>query len=245
MKQIIHTEGIVVKTSDYKEQAVIATVLTKDGTKNYIIRGAKKITSGTRLLAVPLTKITFHATQTDGLDTITEGMVQNTFNNIKGDINKMMVVYAILEKILVFSKQVTNNNTFYNFVTSTIQKIDEGLDEETLLSIFELKLTYLIGIAPELKQCIHCSQKTEHPYFSILHGGIRCERCGGSSSYDLNESETKTLQLLYLVKLDKVDDNFIKVVQPNISKISTIIDAYYNSYLDFISKAKQVKKSIS
>ena len=71
MKQIIQVEGIVLKTADFKEQAVIATVLTKTETKNYIIRGAKKITSGTRLLSVPLTKIQFNANSSDGLDTIT------------------------------------------------------------------------------------------------------------------------------------------------------------------------------
>ena len=51
MKQSIKTEGIVLKTTDYKEQAVLAYILTKDGLKNYIIKGAKKINGGTRLLA--------------------------------------------------------------------------------------------------------------------------------------------------------------------------------------------------
>lgn len=245
MKQIIQVEGIVLKTADYKEQAVIATVLTKEGTKNYIIRAAKKISSGTRLLSIPLSKILFNATHTDGLDTITEGIVINTYNNLKNDINKIMVSYAILEKIMIFSKQVTDPETFYTFVINILDKLSTNINEELLLTIFDLKLTYLIGIAPEVKNCLVCGTKSNHQYFSIYHGGIRCDRCGGKESFDLNDSETKTLQLLYLVKLDKIDNKFINVVKDDIPKISSVIDLYYQKHLDFKSKVKQVKQSIS
>ena len=245
MKQIIQVEGIVLKTADFKEQAVIATVLTKTETKNYIIRGAKKITSGTRLLSVPLTKIQFNATSTDGLDTITEGIVLNTYNEIKTDINKMMAAYAIIEKVLVFSKQVTEPNTFYTFVSNILDKIQSMNEEDALLAIFDLKLTYLIGIAPELKYCLNCGEKSEHQYFSIYHGGVRCDACGGATSHDLNEYETKSIQLLYYVKLDKVDAELLNIVKNDIPKISNVIDYYYQQHLDFTSKVKTVKKSIS
>ena len=61
----------------------------------------------------------------------------------------------------------------------------------------------------------------------------------------MNDSETKTLQLLYLVKLDKIDNKFINVVKDDIPKISSVIDLYYQKHLDFKSKVKQVKQSIS
>ena len=117
MKQIIRMEGIVLKTADYKEQAVIATILTKQGKNNYIIKGAKKISGGTRLLAVPLTKIEFNCTCHEGLNTLTEGAILDSYISIKQNMNKLLVMYPILEKILTFADQVTDNLIFYEFVS--------------------------------------------------------------------------------------------------------------------------------
>ena len=42
MSQIQKLEGIVIKKSDYKENASLITVLTKEGKHSLIVRGAKK-----------------------------------------------------------------------------------------------------------------------------------------------------------------------------------------------------------
>lgn len=244
MKQVIQMEGLVLKTTDYKEQAVIAQILTTQGLKNYIIRGAKKMASGTRLLASPLTRIQFNATSSDGLDTITEGVIQESYLLIKQNIQKMLCIYPILEKILIFTNQVTNIALFYSFVLEILDLLSSNLDEKVILTIFEVKLTYLIGIAPELKICTQCGNKITRGYFSVYNGGVYCPLCARHQPYELNEEETEALRLLYLVKLNKVDTQFIDIVSPSIIKISNIIDLYYQKHLDFMSKAKEVTKQI-
>ena len=244
MKQIMASEGLVLKTTEYKEQAVIATLLTKEGLKNYIIRGAKKISSGTRLLAIPLTKIVFNGTISNGLDTITEGIPQNNYLTIKQDINKMMFVYPIIEKILTFSSQVVNNEIFYQFVYEILDLLQTNINSLLVLTIFELKLTYLIGIAPSIKACINCGEKVEDGVFSISAGGCYCRKCMFNFPYDLNVSQTKMLKLLYLIKPQNVDKKLESLVIDDLDTISHIVDLYYQRYLDFISKAKPVASSI-
>ncbi len=243
MKQIIQTEGIVLKVVEYKEQAVLAEILTKTGKKNYIIRGAKKITSGTRLLAEPLTRISFLATSSDGLDTLTEGSIVDSYLPIKQDINKMLCFYPILEKIIVFTQQVTSIDTFYQFVIDILELLKKDIDVRLVLALFEVKLTYLIGIAPELRVCLKCNKKVQNAVFSVYDGGVYCLNCI-NDGFDLNVNQTKVLQLLYFIKVSKVDKAFEKVVKTDISKILNIMDLYYQKHLDFISKAKEVTKEI-
>lgn len=244
MKQIIPTEGIVLKVVDYKEQAVIATILTKSGKKNYIIKGAKKIAGGTRLFAEPVTKVSFMATSTDGLDTFTEGLVLDSYIVIKQNIDKMVCLYPILEKIIVFAEQVTNMVTLYEFVNQILNLLKSDIDNRVVLALFEVKLTYLLGIAPELKICLKCKNKVVDGYFSIYDGGVSCSKCNSLGSYDLNVDETKTLELLMFIKLNKIDENFVKIVSLHIDKILNTIDLYYQKHLDFQSKAKEITKMI-
>lgn len=243
MKQIIQTEGIVLKVVEYKEQAVLAEILTKTGKKNYIIRGAKKITGGTRLLAEPLTRISFLATSSDGLDTLTEGTILDSYLPIKQNINKMLCFYPILEKIIVFTQQVTNIDIFYQFVIDILELLKGNIEEKVVLALFETKLTYLIGISPELRLCLKCGKKVQDAVFSIYNGGVYCLNCA-TDSFDLTSNETKVLQLLYFVKLNKVDKTFESVVKDDISKILNILDLYYQKHLDFTSKAKEVTREI-
>ena len=146
MKQIIKTEGIVLKTTDYKEQAVLAYILTKDGLKNYIIKGAKKISGGTRLLASVLTKLEFNATELEGLSTLTEGTILDNYLSIKQNMDKLFVAYPIIEKIITFTDQVTNKQIFYNFVCKIFDLLSKDTYEQAILAIFEAKLTFLLGI---------------------------------------------------------------------------------------------------
>lgn len=244
MKQIIQEEGIVLKVVDYKEQAVICDVITKNGKNSYIIRGAKKLSGGTRLLAEPLTKISFMATSTDGLNTLTEGSIIDSYLTIKQDINKMICFYPILEKIIIFSEQVTNSETLYFFFLDILELLKQDIDCSVILALFEVKLTYLLGIAPELKHCINCGSKVSDGVFSIYDGGIRCTKCNYDNIYDLNNEETKTIELLMYIKLNKIDASFVNIVKKDVDKILSIMDLYYQKHLDFESKAKKVTKMI-
>lgn len=245
MKPVTLKEGIVLTNTDYKEQAVLVTVLTNEGLENFIIKGAKKISSGTRLLSNVLTKISFSCTQTEGLNTITEGICLDSFVTIKNNINKMAVVYPIIEKILTFANQVTDNKVFYSFVVSVLDMLSTNIIEEVVLALFEIKLTFLIGIGPEVKRCLKCGRLIENGVFSVYNGGCFCENCKNGVSFELDELETKVFILLYLVKIKMVDKNFEIVVKDDVKKILSIVDLYYQKHLDFTSKAKKVMRSIT
>lgn len=244
MKPVALKEGIILKTTDYKDQAVLVNVLTPNGLENFIIKGAKKISGGTRLLANALSKIVFSCTESEGLNTIIEGSCKDNYITIKSNIDKMLNAYAIMEKILTFSSQVTNNDLFYHFVEEILDLLSSDLSEDLVVILFDIKLTFLIGIGPELKHCVKCGKSVDNGVFSIYNGGCFCRSCKIMESYDLNEEETKALTLLYLIKLKMVDKKLEAIVKDNLKKLLWVIDLYYQKHLDFTSKAKIVMKEM-
>ena len=120
MSQIQKQEGIVIKKSDYKENASLITVLTKEGKLSLIVRGAKKINSVTRNYTNLFTKLDFNATNNLKLNTLTEALVISSYININTDMDKLNAGLAILEKVNFFLEEITNSSQFYSFFSLII-----------------------------------------------------------------------------------------------------------------------------
>ena len=245
MKKIAKNRGLVLKTSDYKENAVIACILTAKGKQNYIIRGAKKLTSTTHALAGIATYLEFNATENFAINTLTEGIVKDNFSAIKENTAKMQVIYAMFEKILVFSDQATDKEKFLNFVLSILSQLKDSNYLQEILALFELKLMYILGIAPQWNECTICKHHIIEGLFSVRAGGVMCSNCGILEGYELDLEETKAIKYLYLIKMDKVNKLFFQQIQPLMEHIPEVIDLYYSQYYDFQSKAKTIIKKIS
>ncbi len=245
MSQIQKLEGIVIKKSDYKENAALITVLTKEGKLSLIVRGAKKINSVTRNYTNLFTKLDFNATNNLKLNTLTEALIVSSYININTDMDKLNIGLAILEKVNFFLEEINNTNQFYDFVSVVLEILEKTKYPSLVLVLFELKLLYLLGVAPEVKECVLCGNKDiDNSLFSVASGGVICKK--HINHYcDLNELETKALKLLYFIKLDKVDDEFLSLVSEYVNKIFDSVDRFYERHLDFHSKVKKIIKVIS
>lgn len=240
MSQIQKLQGIVIKKIDYKENGNLITLLTKEGKISLIVRGSKKINSVTKNYTNLFTLLDFNSTSNMKLNTLTEGSVINSFININTDFDKLNAGMVILEKINILCDEIQNKELFYNFVCSVLTTLDKTKYPYGILLMFELKLLYLLGVSPELKQCVLCNKKdNENSNFSIEHGGVICIN-HQINNYDLDTIHTKALKLLYYIKPDKIDDEFLSLVNDYTNKISVVVDKFYERHLDFHSKTKKI-----
>ena len=99
MSQIQKQEGIVIKKSDYKENASLITVLTKEGKLSLIVRGAKKINSVTRNYTNLFTKLDFNATNNLKLNTLTEALVISSYINAINFAYMFIDLFAIRQRL--------------------------------------------------------------------------------------------------------------------------------------------------
>lgn len=256
MKPISKYQGLVLKTKDYKENASLVTIITKDFKQNYVVKGTKKINSKTAKWINFFNYISFNATDTPNLNTLTEAYVINYFPNINIDQDKLEVAFIISEKLDLFFEQVNDTNKLFEFTLKILELLEKTNYPKQVLQLFEIKIMYLLGISPVLNQCVKCGNMNDHNnddnkfFFSVLLGGVICKKCMiydefNSNNFILNNELTKVFKYLYYIKIENIDEEFLKLIF-EIEKISgekelnKTIDLYYQEYLDFTSKVKKV-----
>ena len=243
MKPIQKSQGIILKTRDYKDNSKIITILTEDGMIDLILRGTNSMNSGNKKYTITPSFVEFLMSKSNTLSTFTEGFIIENYNNIKLDNYKSLINMVIVEKILTFSTHIDNLKQFFDFCLFLFKLLDTTSYPNVVLNLFEIKLLYLIGIAPVLNHCLMCN-KNENLLFSINNGGTVCAKCSLQSGFDLNIDETELFKYLYLIKIDKIDEDFLKIVNDLNIKLDDIIDKYYDKHIDFRSKTKKIIKKV-
>lgn len=244
MKQIIKNRGIILTTKDYKDNAKIITILLPTGLVNLLLRGTNKMNSGTKKYTLVPQEVDFMMTNSNTLSTFTEGYIINNFTKIKSEYEKTLVASVIIEKVLAFSNHIDNHELFYEFVKKILEILEMYDYSQVVLNLFEIKLLYLLGIAPNLNHCTKCQKRSGDLMLSLDTGGVCCANCLSNHNYLLNVDETKIFKYLYLIKLEKVDEKFLQIISDSKVNLSSFIDRYYEKYIDFSSKAKKVIKKI-
>ena len=227
MKPVIKKRGIILNSKDYKDNFKLLTILTIDGPMNVILKGANKMNSGTKKYTIIPIEVDFLVSQGKTLSTFTEGYIINNYTNLKNSYDKNMISLVMIEKILAFCEHVFNYELFYNFVKKMFELLDKYDFNETILNIFEIKLLYLLGIAPNLNNCNRCQKIKTDLMLSITLGGCCCKECSNLIHCELTEEETKIFKYLYLIKLEKIDDNFLSLIANTQIKFDKIINCQW------------------
>ena len=243
MKPILKSHGVILKTRDYKDNSKIITILTEDGLIDLILRGTNSMNSGNKKYTITPTFVEFLMTKSSTISTFTEGFIIDNFNNIKLDNIKSLINMVIVEKILTFSSHIDNSKQFYDFCLRIFKLLDLTMFPNIVLNIFEIKLLYLIGIAPILNHCLICNDKT-NLVFCVNSGGTVCSKCALQLGYDLNLDETELFKYLYLIKVDKIDEEFLKIIGNLNINLDNVIDKYYEKHIDFHNKTKKIIKKV-
>ena len=164
--------------------------------------------------------------------TFTEGYITNNFINLKLDQNKSLIYLAIVEKILTFTDSIDDKLQMYEFVNKILTLLDQTKYPIVVLYLFEIKLLYLIGIAPILNSCVICHTSSD-------------DCCMIKYPIDYDANTTKVFKYLYFIKLDKVDEKFLELIDQTKLSFTKLIDSYYEKYIDFSSKVKKVIRSVN
>lgn len=244
--ETIKNKGIVLKKTDYKENANLITVLTADGLESLIVKGTKKSSSKLRSLTNIFSLIDYVRTQNDGINTLIEGTVLKSYSNFYDNIEKMSYAQVMIEKILILNHSITDFNTLYSFIIDIFDLMVKHPYAKIITLLFEIKFLYLLGLAPNVKHCIKC-QKEKNGVLVLNEGGIICHECLRYYRYSfiLNNEETEIFKLIYLIKLNIINQKFFDLIIPNYQRLNLAVDYYYNYFLDFTSNTKKIIKQLT
>ena len=240
MQKKVQFIGIVLKSMDYQDNAQIIYVLTDKSIESILVRGAKKIESKTRPLAQLITKISGLRTDNPKFSTLTEGVIQNNYIKIKEDIVKTQAVLCIFEKIYSLYPNISFPEKLYEFLENILNIMENTNFPKSLLLLFEVKFWYLLGINPNFTTCVNCGEELENGFLSIDEGGLLCQDCSSLLVCDLNIENSKIIKYLYHIRMNKIDDNFLSLIEVFYEEITQKVDKYYEKHIDFYNKSKEI-----
>lgn len=226
MKKI---EGIILRTTEYKETSRILHILTIEGKKSVIIKGCKKLNNKYRFFCYPINKINYTSSNSK-LPCLIDGDLVFDYPLIKEDLTANLYANHLLELAYYATDSDIDYQRLYPFLDKCLRKINEGINPLVISFIFELKLLYLLGVNPNFKTC-RCNNTT--PYgFSFSDGSIRCQYCSHEASPALKE-----IIELYYINLDT--DLIREYDNITLKNIRSFIDTYYSYYVPIKTKSHQ------
>ncbi|TDL82260.1 DNA repair protein RecO [Peribacillus frigoritolerans] len=233
-------EGIVIRTNDYGETNKIVTIYTRElGKVGVMARGAKKpnsrLSSSTQLFTYGY----FLFQKSSGLGGLQQGETISSMRGIREDI--FLTAYAsYAAELLDKSTEQNEPNPFlFELFSQTLQRLNEGVDPDVLLYIFEMKIVNVLGMYPQLDSCVNCSSKDGTFHFSIRENGFICHRCFETDPYRLQISQAtaKLLRLFYYFDLERLGK--VTVKPETKAELKMVIDSYYSEYSGIFLKSKK------
>ena len=233
-------EGIVIRTNDYGETNKIVTLYTRElGKVGVMARGAKKpnsrLTASTQLFTYGY----FLFQKSTGLGGLQQGETIASMRGIREDI--FLTAYAsYMAELLDKSTEQNDPNPFlFELFSQSLKLLNEGVDPDVLLHIFEMKMLNVLGLYPQLDSCVNCGSRDGTFHFSIRENGFLCHRCFEMDPYRLKISQgtAKLLRLFYYFDLDRLGQVSLKPETK--AELKMVIHTYYSEYSGLFLKSKR------
>jgi len=233
--------GFVIRTQDYGETHKLVTLFTKElGKITTIARGANKPNSRMVAITQPFVYGNFLIYLSSGLSTIQQGEVENSNRKIREDIFKTTYASYIAELTWKTLKDREANPYIYNQFKHTMQWISEYEQAMVPIIMYELKMYKIAGISPVVDECVLCQAPKELKAFSVVEGGVICDRCLNKDPQSVNLSPPliKLLQMFTQIGIERVGN--ISVKKSNEHKLRYLLDEYYDRYGAYPLRTKNV-----
>ncbi len=234
----LKTKGIVLSETPYSETSKILNVLTEDyGLIGIISKGSRNIKNKLRGVSNKMNYCEYTINyKENGLSTLIEGNTINSFKNIYVDIKKASYTFYLMDLTSQVLKE-NNNKEIFNLLVPAITKIDDGLSEELISNILEIKLLDYLGVNLELDNCVLCGNNEDIVTIDLASGGVICKNCY-HDGYIMNDKALHLMRLLKKVNISKLEK--LEITDDEIFKeIDKFIYEYYSSYTGIYLKKKE------
>lgn len=178
---ILKTEGIVLKTFDFRETSRIAVFFTKDyGKVKGVLKGIRKDPRkfGSHLDKFSVNDIVYYQYLRSDLHLISHCDLKQYFFVLREDYRRNMAAQYALELIDIIMAAEQSGAKIYRLLLDYLGALETVRDIDKLVHVFQIKILLLSGFRPHIDACVKCGKKVEgKAYFSLRSGGLVCAHC--------------------------------------------------------------------
>jgi len=194
-------EGIVLKSSNYKDADKILTIFSREkGKITAVAKGVRKISSRRAGNLDTLNQIKVGLSESlHGYKTISEVTTLDSFNLLKKSPRNLKHLYYVLELVFRLLEEEQESPMIYELLLDTLRNLEFTESKLGEITKFEISLLKYLGYALSLEKCVSCGRvfddSWESARFSYSHGGLLCPDCFGNGI----TLSPETLEVLFLL----------------------------------------------
>ncbi len=196
---IVATKAIVFSALKYSEADLIVCCFTETaGIKTYLLRNVLKSKKGALKpsLFQPLTQLEVVANHKNkgSLEYLKEAKIFHPYKTLHTDNIKTGLVMFLSEMLKNCIKEEEANVDLYNYITSTLNWLDENDEVANFHIFFLLKLSAHLGFYPD-------ASEIQHQYFNLVEGNFQ-----SSDAYApcIKDEAVEGLKLFFDIKLNEI-----------------------------------------
>ena len=225
---MIKTKALKAKGLESSIKLRILNILTLEhGYISVISKGSRTMKSHLRGISMKYVYGNFTINyKQNGISTLKEGSLINSFKNILKDFNKMTYANNSINIVKSVLKE-NNNKLIFNILKDSLIKINDGFNPKLIYIILKIKLLDFLGVKPDFNNCINCGSSNIKTFDLKIPGSV-CNNCY-NDTYLFNSNTLKLLKLFQnvdILKIDKLNITNEKVLE----ELEYFLKEYYDSY---------------
>ncbi|WP_159446307.1 DNA repair protein RecO [Desulfonispora thiosulfatigenes] len=246
MKNLVVTEGIILRSRNYKEADQLITIYTqKLGKITAIAKGVRKTKSKLRggLQIFSHSNLSLYIGK--NLATVTQSENINSFLPLRSEFDRMNYASFISELIDALLPEAENDEELFTLILKS-KYLLSFLEPLSTTHLIVVRLLDYLGYKPELESCTECGQGLDNNLiFSPNLGGLICSECKKNLTFKtINISGESKIVLQKMMDMDLLKFSRIKISPNALKEIDNILDEYITYILGKRLKSKQVLDTI-
>jgi DNA repair protein RecO (recombination protein O) len=176
-------DAIVLRTVDWSETSVIATLFTREfGKVRGLAKGGRRLKGPfeSALDVLALCRIVFLRKSSDALDLLTEAKLLRRFRPPRQSLPSLYAAYYVAELLDELTDDYDPHPDLFDLADETLAGLAAGESVVRRVLRFELAALGTLGHLPALEDCAECGAEvpaTGRVAFGQLDGGVLCNRC--------------------------------------------------------------------
>lgn len=206
-----NVNGIVLKQSDYKENAVILSVLTKEyGKISLVANGVKKMNSKNASAILPCTfaSFTFDYKEGKNIFRMKTAITRKLFRKMRDDLvlsAAANVLIEVCEKMCYEESDMFFIENAYDSLLMSLEYLDLNMKSDAVLAIYIANMMNAYGVSPNVDECAICSSKKVSA-ISVQDGGFLCLDCAKKENITcLHFGRLKQFRLINKAKVEHLE----------------------------------------
>jgi len=231
--------AIVIKSSNVGEADKIISFFSKRfGKVRALAKGVRRLKSKLvgNLQPITLVELIYFARQRQDLARINSCDIIYSFPGIKADFEKIKRGYYVLELIdLIIPEGGLEPKLFTTLIRflRLMERPENIQNMDSLVRLFEWQILAYSGFRPRLEQCVFCKKAPGEnaAAFSIVSGGLLCNRCSVQVSDAININPETLIFIKKAPETDLVNGVNWWLPEKLNKELKEIAQRYFSCYL--------------